>query len=384
MKSSLKLILRYGPMWLSNFPWIQKRIHKLSGNIFHPSARIHYGSKLMIKGGITLGENSQIHKGTEILSHWMLYSKDGEPITSNGDVVIGKGAIIGKNIKLPPGTVVPPHSCIMSPSDIHATCMSIWDNHGSRPLTEASQELQSKKPFFVLGTGRSGTHSIAETFARQDNWTGRHEHYPWLTALGYKKHLQQISSKDVAQGLLLRWNQYYANSEFVLDSDQRFFNLVPELANIFPYSKFIHIIRPLSSFVQSAKPRGWFNAPEMVHHRWSYYRPQNTSISDELWTNLSQVERMIWYWTFVNQTILNDLKAIPDTNKLVTWLGSTNLESEIADFCGLESIDVPRSNTSRKSGIQKSHLSKEELSLCRLAEQEFLSDNPNLPIIKCD
>ena len=94
---------------------------------------------------------------------------------------------------------------------------------------------------------------------------------------------------------------------------------------------------------------------------------------------MTQVERLVWYWTFVNQTILDDLKLVDGERQMVIWLGQEGFESKIGDFCGVEHLTIPRTNTSSDKGVVKSSLSKEDLKRCEEAQSAFVAHNPTLP-----
>src|SRR5699024_4907360 len=59
--------------------------------------------------------------------------------------------------------------------------------------------------------------------------------------------------------------------QVVLHSDQRFWNMVPVLKELFPEAKFVHLIRDGRDTVRSMFARNWFanNEPEINKHEWA-------------------------------------------------------------------------------------------------------------------
>ena len=366
-------------MWWSRWGrlqvYIRGRAEGRDANLAHGTI-LHFGCELNGRGGVTVGPSSTLHRGVRIHTTWDLVDLHGKPNPEPcGDVVIGQGCDIGPGVSLPPGTVVPDGTKLERGDSIPNNCTTI--SHAvAPPQKDALREFQ---PVFAMGTGRSGTRSLAKAFLPREGWTARHEAFPWINALGHAKHMGEMNTASLQSAMLLRWATHYSNEKKVFESDQRFYNLIPALDGLFPKGKFLHVIRPLAGFVRSAMPLGLYQIPEPHDHRWSHYRPQSLRHEAKDWKALTQVERLIWYWTFVNQTILDDLKLVDGERQMVIWLGQEGFESKIGDFCGVEHLTIPRTNTSSDKGVAKADLSKEDRKRCEEAQSAFVAHNPTLP-----
>ena len=273
---------------------------------------------------------------------------------------------INSNINIHPGTYIPPKSIINKQEEADHYKGRLLKN-GEKNETQLI-ELKQYSPIFILGTGRSGTKALTNLYL-QSGRSSRHEIHPWLNAIGYAKHLNP--GKRFTIDLAIRWGTFYSNNRQVIDSDQRFFNLTPELIELFPKGKFLHVIRSAKGFVQSAKARGWYLTPEPQIHRWAYYRPSPVDVKLKCWEGLSQVDRILWYWYYVNDTILCGLSELKHFRKKTIWLESSNFSQEALDFLEAPRQNIPKTNTSEQNQIKKSPLTKEEEKLCANTEKLF-------------
>ena len=105
------------------------------------------------------------------------------------------------------------------------------------------------------------------------SWTARHEGFPWLNALGAMKARGELTQDEIVALMQRRWGTFFSPTDFTVDSDQRFYNLLHEVHRVFPKAKFLLVIRPLSKFGASAAAMGWYTEDDRHDHRWSHYRP---------------------------------------------------------------------------------------------------------------
>ena len=367
LRSAIRKVLSHLPLAFSAPSFIQKRIHSVLGGLVAENSKIHPSISCQTSGGVVIGQNERIDKGVTIQTDWKLVNQAGQRIQGTGDVVIENNVTIGQGITISPNTLIPEGANINNENDM-LVCQGIEGDSPEYADIAATPALEKKRPVFILGTGRSGTTSLANLVARDDQWTGRHEAFPWLNAIGHQKH---VFGKSIEKELLLRWNQHYANTVNVIDSDQRFYNLIPELVRIFPNAKFLHVIRSAKSFVASAKSRGWYKIPEPTEHRWSFYRPIPLDQSKLEWESKTQEERILWYWNYVNGTIQKDFKKNMHMNTETLWLEQDDFNAKCTAFMGLSTREVPRRNTAKEGGYKKLILAKDQIQLCDQTESDF-------------
>lgn len=380
-KKIIRKALNISPLWVCCLPPIQVRIHAQLGGNIDRSARIHFSvldaSRTSNQGGgITIGPHVIVKRGVTFCTHWKLCDNVGIPLMgSGGDVVLQRNATIESGIVIHAGTVVPAGETIRSQEVANALTGSIFNNEGN---LKPSSHLKDVEPTFVLGTGRSGTTSLTKSPPKKGQ-VARHESHKWLNAIGYAKHVG--SAESCVNDLLKRWNVFYSNEPKVIDSDQRFYNLIPELTQIFPSARYLHVIRSAAGFVESAKARGWFSIPEPIEHRWSFYRPAGDKMTTEEWEEMGQVDRLLWYWTMVNSEIQSELSKISPKQVCTVWLESPHFSKTCIKFLNLTGAQsIPKANSSAENKIKKLGLTQEEHTLCLEEELKFRSKwNLDLP-----
>jgi len=122
------------------------------------------------------------------------------------------------------------------------------------------------------------------------------------------------------------------------ESDQKYWNLIPLLAELMPRSKFIWLIRDGRDAVASMCAWGWYHAdavpqaqaPSDLNQRWLYYREngwQCGSVSQKTWEQMPILEKTCWYWNHVNSKVEKQLHLLPSERWTVVKL--EHLEQEI-------------------------------------------------------
>ena len=380
-KKAFKKVLSVSPLWVSCLPPIQVRIHAQLGGNVHRSARIHFSVLAASRssnqgGGITIGPDVVVKRDVTFCTHWKICDSAGVPLTGvGGDVILQRNATIESGVVIQAGTVVPAGASIRNQDEANALMGSIFNDEDNLKL---SSHLRDVEPTFVLGTGRSGTTSLTKSPPKKGQ-IARHEIHNWLNAIGHAKHVGSAESR--VNELLKRWNVFYSNEPKIIDSDQRFYNLIPELNLIFPSARYLHVIRSAAGFVESAKARGWYNLPEPIEHRWSFYRPVSNKMTTEEWEEIGQVGRLLWYWTKVNSEIQSELSKISPEQVCTVWLESPDFSETCIEFLNLAGAKtIPKANSSAENKIRKLGLTQDERARCREEELKFRSKwNLNLP-----
>lgn len=372
-KTLLKLLaapLRWLPDWVSNIPALQRHIHTRARDVgvnVAPDAFIHFGATFEGKGGVTVGRGAYVGRGAHLQSSWNWDAREGTRTWMAGDIVLGARSRVESGVHVLPGTQVPHGGHLRSDHDGHRLRQP-QANPDKTPL----ERLSDRTPVFALGTGRSGTQAMAKAVNALPSWTARHEGFPWLNALGAMKARGELTQDELVALMARRWGTFFSPTDLTVDSDQRFYNLLPEVHCVFPQAKFLLVIRPLEKFVASAAAMGWYAEDDRHDHRWSHYRPTPPSIDPPSPGIRNQVQRLVWYWQHVNGAILDFFEEMNPDQTCVVWLGSTEFEQKSAAFCNLDQLHIPPSNTSKHRRLHKFVLGEEELNACAQVQSAFI------------
>jgi len=175
--------------------------------------------------------------------------------------------------------------------------------------------------FFILGTGRCGTLSMANTLMEQANCICLHEPEPSLIEEAPAYHYGRVDAAFVTD-LLLRTRLPVLNGKTYGESNQTLALVVEPLAVAFPEAKYLWLMRSGLDVVASAVARGWYSgrgiggrAPAectSLQQRWIVHRIRGDlcgDVSADEWAGMSPFEKCCWYWGYVNRTIEQDLQA---------------------------------------------------------------------------
>ncbi|MEX2566787.1 MAG: hypothetical protein WD431_12650, partial [Cyclobacteriaceae bacterium] len=172
---------------------------------------------------------------------------------------------------------------------------------------------------FVLSTGRCGSHSISKILNQHPQIISLHEPlYQQLSVISIN-YLSGLMNRDEVKceliKLYLNLPYIYKNTLYV-ESDQKIAPLAEILLEIFPNSKFIWLIRNPKTFLESARVRGWYLNDEPIFSKDSVlivpkFYSQGCRLSavninrmeKSEWSNLSQDDKILWYWNYWNYLI---------------------------------------------------------------------------------
>lgn len=288
--------------------------------------------------GVIIGSNVIIEEGVSIYS-MIPYSINVNKKTSNqsylpGSVIIESNTWIGRNSVIYPGvliksnSVLPPNSLIkedVSPEDVPNFDQLSKKEENNISIIEKYNENPSEV-VFIFSTGRSGSNAMEKLANKNPKNTAFHEpFYAQFKVLSFNYLTGRINREE----LKLSIKEIYSNAliaqkgKVYLESDQKLVPMIEILAEIFPKAKFIWLIRNPKSFLRSAKARGWFlNDNPQVISKTVLLQPKFTSdacrITGEFvenqvfnkWGNLSQEDKILWYWEYWNDLIGSQLKKI--------------------------------------------------------------------------
>lgn len=225
--------------------------------------------------------------------------------------------------------------------------------------------------FFILGTGRCGTLSLANALLEQTACVCLHEPEPTLIAEAPAYRYGDFPADELV-ALLRATRSPMLNHKPYGESNQNLSLVIPALEQAFPGSKYAWLLRSGLDVVASLVGRGEYSGGLIGHsyeqctpvqRRWIDGRIRGDrcgDVSGEQWRAMTAFEKCCWYWSYVNRTIDQDLQthigqeraclvtleALPDhVGQLVDWLGlkphsTVQMRYENSASYSLHSCDV--------------------------------------------
>ncbi len=209
---------------------------------------------------------------------------------------------------------------------------------------ERKLEFDRNRPcVFILSTGRVGTETLSELFGLSKNVLSYHEPAPTLYGLSK---LAYEYSDDLAAKKVLTEAFYTARKDllkysldcgkgYVETSPQVTF-LAPMILNLYPYARFIHIIRDPRHVLRSGMRRKWFDGNSADKTR---ITPLTNSDASQKWDQYTAFQKNIWLWTETNRWIKQFCSTTPSENVLSLrsediFEDKPNVVEKIFDFIG--------------------------------------------------
>ena len=165
--------------------------------------------------------------------------------------------------------------------------------------------------FFIIGTGRCGTTTLARVLSQSPNCRCLHEPKPWFVREAslyvYGEYTPNKIKSDLKSSRPA--SQWYEYGE----SNQKLSFLIPILAETFPKAQFIWLVRDGRDVVVSTVARGWYKPVEVVErenpdlgngaltwhqNRLNGYRMREFTSHE--WNSMSRFEKCCWRWARVN------------------------------------------------------------------------------------
>ncbi|WDI44620.1 hypothetical protein [Bremerella sp. P1] len=215
---------------------------------------------------------------------------------------------------------------------------TLWAVTKSRYLDFGAENRENK--IFCLCTGSCGSGYITELF-KSNNVPGcYHEKHPSLDHVGVDYAIRS-KNRSYIKGLL-----YLTRHDVQFEANNRFFALAPLLNEVFPNSKFIHLHRSAKDTLTSSMNKKSFE------DFWNSKRLRYCSFlsgSPELTT----FEKACWYWTNINQRIIDDLRDLPSMELSFDDLVVGNL-AELEEFTSIDfdTKKIQPVNTKQKQKLE--------------------------------
>ncbi len=163
---------------------------------------------------------------------------------------------------------------------------------------------RNASPVFVLSPGRSGTKTLTELFGEHSSIDVYHMPEPELTyhsRVAYEWQNEAFETLktgvDMARYEVIRAS--HMSGRTYIETNNRITFFAPCLADLFPNSKFIHLIRAPEDFIRSGVARGYYSGTSL--HDEGRIRP--LGIGDEKWKGFSEIEKVAFLWNETHEFI---------------------------------------------------------------------------------
>lgn len=335
-----------------------------------PYGRTRDWKQVVIGRNVWIGMNASILPGVKI--------GDG--------AIVAMGAIVSKDVK--PGEIVASAGQRSIGQRDQASTEAtneakLFSGRAGRPLSPAqvasfwpSAREQEPRITFVASTGRSGTQTLGNWCNLHPQINGQHEPrrqlIKWSTELDEGK-ISQDEAKSLIRDLYLD-GSVYDPQKFHLESDQKFYNLIPILQEALPSARFIWLVRRSPNVVASIIGRGWYAQDsdnfQTRKNPWfrEHWRVQGDLVTPpvEGFAAMSQFEKCAWYWAHVNSSIKAAFENLPQDRKLLVRLEDLPQQADdILNFIGAPPLSVPviRENKAVHGRHKASNWTKEERAI---------------------
>lgn len=198
--------------------------------------------------------------------------------------------------------------------------------------------------FFVVTTGRSGSMSLAKILSQHPLCICRHEQHRILIKLAAEWRHGVLDTDELSCYLAYKGERMFPHRiglQLYGESDQKLSFIIPFLAEFGHNAKFIWLIRDGRDVVASMVSRGEYSREEArtVPHLWAKYRIEGDrtgDVSTETWERMDAFEKCCWYWTYTNNLIAADLRALNTEQWIMVRLEELEASlDQLVEFLGL-------------------------------------------------
>lgn len=219
------------------------------------------------------------------------------------------------------------------------------------PAIDSSIALDGRVGFAV-GTGRCGTHFLAELLQLEPEVAASHEREPLIeTFHRYCKWNElPVDDEGFLQAMEHRIRGDLARRACSFEASCHLSLSIPELEDRFR-PRIVLLVRRPRDVVRSHIEKGWYASPTVqrdpdralgyqdtggFHHFLGRIAPRGDAYVD--WSKLTQVGKLAWFWTTINQTAIRDGGRLPAERWRVYRLEDFDYATyiELAEFLGYE------------------------------------------------
>jgi hypothetical protein len=230
---------------------------------------------------------------------------------------------------------------------------------------------------FVVGTGRSGTMTLADLLSSVPGVTVEHEHEPKLLAEITEYAEGRLEHERMVE--LLRSTRAPAElgGELISgESHNQLSFVLPALAEACPDARIVWLIRDGRAVVASLGGRNIYHPRELElrtpgTEEWALTRIRGDAVGDvsgERWYELDAFGRCCWYWGYTHRTIARELGRLPLESMRVRLEDLPSIWPDLRDFCTLPAsavADLPHANRSARAPMAWQHWSKAQRTVFR-------------------
>jgi len=218
------------------------------------------------------------------------------------------------------------------------------------------------QPFFIVSSGRSGTAMLHKALMAAGDIDMHHEYMVHhVQPLGVRRYLGLADSAEALKTLAQTHAAavYHTGAGHWGDSSNKLSWLIPELAELLPDAKFVHLVRDgrkvASSYFHKLGDECYderSNAILQAHYddpmhvpapppekKYWWPVPRRDNPMAQTFRSFNQFERIAWHWAEINATILGMLSSLPSRQhffvRLEDLLVSPQLVRSLFEFLGL-------------------------------------------------
>jgi len=194
-------------------------------------------------------------------------------------------------------------------------------------------------PVFVLSTGRCGTEFLTVVLEASKDLAVYHTQRPELKHYKLEAYRANRTDPKALREIIkaCRFESIcdeYLRRRTYVETNNAITFFAPQLATLFPRSKFIHLIRDPAAFARSGMRRGWYSG--RVESDIGILR----NLDDANWESYDRLTKIGWLWNETNRFI-QDVSSTIEANRFLVLrsedlFSGTETAVEIFSFLGAQ------------------------------------------------
>ena len=230
-------------------------------------------------------------------------------------------------------------------------------------------KLPSTSPIFIVSSGRSGTQMMQKLVSEISDYEVHHEYLCNIIQPAAISYYLGIADREYLDRVLRETYipaVYYSPAKTWIDSSNKLSWIIEPLFETFPDAKFVHLIRDgrrvcssylnklgdecyadvdYEIFIEYLQGKCSIRPPPEKKYWWP---PINIGGSFEIFSNLSQFEKIAHHWVKINEQIEKGLEIVPVEMKLTVKLEDiVSSQSTFEEFLMFLDLDYSVSSFSK-------------------------------------
>jgi len=238
----------------------------------------------------------------------------------------------------------------------------------------------SAQPFFIVSSGRSGTAMLHKALSVEPGVEMHHEYMVQITQkLAVRRHLGLAGSEETLKTLAETHAAAarYSEARHWGDSSNKLSWLIPELAEVLPTAKFVHLVRDgrkvAGSYFRKLGDECYddhstrilqahYDDPERMpapppEKKYWWPVPRRSDPLARTFREFNQFERICWHWAEINRVILEELAQLPAERRMFVRLEDLHTSPRsvkgLYDFLNLPYRDAAFAAFARPHNVNK-------------------------------